>query len=225
MSKLGKQILFSGPTLYRALSLGKPQFADFVVLPPVQRGDVQRVLATSADRPGLLVLVDGLFHLNHLAVGHAEIRLAIERGFQVWGLSSMGAIRACEMREQGMQGFGSVFEMYAQDPDFRDDEVTLLHEPQPPYRAVSEPLVHIRAGLAQLRQRGVLSAADEHSIVEHLMGLWFGDRTLSLVEQLVNQRVPGQGEVVRAWLRTFDEFQLKSLDLLNFLARKPWQTV
>ncbi len=57
------------------------------------------------------------------------------------------------------------------------------------------------------------------------MGLWFGDRTLSLVEHLVNQRAPGQREVVRAWLRTFDEFQLKSLDLLDFLARKPWQTV
>lgn len=225
MSKLGKQILFSGPTLYRALSLGKPQLADFVVLPPVQRGDVQRVLATSGDRPGLLVLVDGLFHLNHLAVGHAEIRLAIERGFQVWGLSSMGAIRAAEMREQGMRGFGSVFDMYAADPDFRDDEVTLLHEPQPPYRAVSEPLVHIRAGLGKLRLSGVLSAADEHSLVEHLMGLWFGDRTLSLVEQWIVERVPSRGEAVRAWLREFDEFQLKSWDLLNFLAQKPWQSV
>ncbi|WP_425300876.1 TfuA-like protein, partial [Nocardia wallacei] len=33
-----------------------------------------------------------------------EIREALEAGWSVWGLSSMGAIRAAEMRLLGMRG-------------------------------------------------------------------------------------------------------------------------
>jgi hypothetical protein len=222
MSAKQKRFLFAGPSLYRAMTLRKPLLQDFVVLPPIKRGDLQRVIASSDGATGVLALADGLFHLNNLAVGHAEIRAALERGWSVWGLSSMGAIRACEMRHMGMRGFGRVYELYAEDEDFRDDEVALLHESHPPYRAVSEPLVHLRCGLDDLHARQVIGDADRREILEHLMGLWFGERTVSLVSELLCQRVPERKSEILEWARSFNQYQLKSLDLLHFLEQRPW---
>ena len=68
----------------------------------------------------------------------------------MWGLSSMGAIRAREMAHLGMRGYGSVYAPFATEGDFQDDEVALLHEPNAPYRPVSEPLVHLREAVAHL---------------------------------------------------------------------------
>src|SRR5262245_21414176 len=119
-----RKYIFVGPTLHRGLAAKLP-FAldDFVILPPVKRGDMQRLLGST--RPGIVAVVDGLFHRNNLAIGHAELRDAIAGGWQVWGLSSMGAIRAAELRTLGMRGCGRVYSRYVEDPTFRDDEVAL----------------------------------------------------------------------------------------------------
>jgi hypothetical protein len=142
------------------------------------------------------------------------LRAAIEAGWQVWGLSSMGAIRAAEMRSLGMRGFGAVYQRFVDDPRFRDDEVALLHEPSPPYRTFSEPLVHVRAGLEALGREG-LAAADAERILAALYPLWFGDRTAARIHQAA-AAVIGDGAAT-AWLARFDEFQRKSQDLAGFL--------
>ena len=99
------KIMFAGPTLAR---LGDPRVAEragFDVRSPVRRGDIAALLDKT---PGVLVVVDGVFNQS-LAVGHAELRSAIAAGWQVFGLSSMGAVRAFEMRNLGMIGFGRVY--------------------------------------------------------------------------------------------------------------------
>ena len=131
-------LVYAGPTLHRARAMSPLQLDGLVVLPPVARGDVDRAVRAAA-APGVLVVVDGVFHLSSLAVGHLELRDALAAGWTVWGLSSMGAIRAAELEGEGMRGFGRAFARYRDDPDFRDDEVALLHEPTPPYRELSEP--------------------------------------------------------------------------------------
>src|SRR5580700_6059608 len=130
--------LFVGPTLAsspRARLLTK----GFRLHRPIRRHDIDALLAERR-QPGIVVIVDGVFH-DTLAVGHAEIRTALGLGWRIWGLSSMGAIRAREMSSLGMRGFGRVFERFMAEEDFQDDEVALLHEPNAPYRPVSEPLV------------------------------------------------------------------------------------
>src|SRR5262245_27105209 len=142
-------VMYAGPTLRRALaSANKPRLDELTVVPPVERGDIARLVNNSP--PGVLVIVDGYFHLRNLSVSHLEIRTALKLGWTVWGLSSMGAIRAAEMHHVGVHGFGDVFARYRDDDDFRDDEVALLHEPTPPYRELSEPLVNIRFGIDAL---------------------------------------------------------------------------
>jgi hypothetical protein len=213
--------MFAGPTLARARSISPElDLGGVIVLPPVKRGDVTRI--AQAPEPGVLVIVDGYFHLENLSVGHLEMRLALKRGWEVWGLSSMGAIRAAEMHHMGVRGWGTVFERYRDDPDFRDDEVALLHEPNPPYREGTEPLVHMRAFLDDLVARGTLAGDQATGVLEELMGMWFGDRSLPRLGELISARKPELADELNAQFRNFDRFRLKALDLLSFLERRPW---
>jgi hypothetical protein len=190
------------------------------VRPPVKRNDVTK-LVEAGDEPGVLVIVDGVFH-DKLAVGHAEIRDAMQRGWEVWGLSSMGAIRAREMAALGMHGFGRVFERFAREADFQDDEVALLHEATPPYRAVSEPLVHLRAAIEYLVDRNIVSQADATAVVDDLKSRWFGERTVRGTIEALARRAPEAREAVRRELSDFQRFALKTRDLELFLERHPW---
>jgi hypothetical protein len=220
MSKLNSSCwIFAGPTLNGSASLTEK--SSIKLVPPVKRGDVERLVSTR--RPGVIALVDGQFH-QCLSVGHAEIRLAIAMGWQVWGLSSMGAIRACEMKHMGMHGYGDVYDWFCRDESFRDDEVALTHGPDPPYIALSEPLIHIRVWLQELVKLRLLSARQEKRLLKELMSMWFGDRSLSRARDMVLAVIPHRVQKVDKTLAGFDRFRLKSHDLSNFLCEQPWKS-
>jgi len=221
MSKLNSSCwMFVGPTLNGSASL--VESSGIKLLPPVKRGDVERLVSTR--RPGVVAIVDGQFH-QCLAVGHAEIRLAIAKGWQVWGLSSMGAIRACEMRHMGMRGYGEVYDWFCRDEDFRDDEVALTHAPNAPYAALSEPLIHIRAWLLELVKLRLLSSTQQKRLLKELMSMWYGDRTLLRVRAMVLSAIPQRAcELDKAFV-DFDRFRLKSRDLADFLRKQPWKSI
>jgi hypothetical protein len=204
MSKPSNRILFAGPTLY---ALPDPlSFVpdDLRLERPVRRGDVEAAMRGS--------------------VGHREIREAIEAGWRVWGLSSMGAIRAREMRDLGMRGYGRVHDLFWSEDDFQDDEVALVHEPEPPYRAASEPLVHLRAAAAHLLAQGHLSRAAHDGILADLKSRWYGDRTLPLFHELALAAAPHDRRGgIREELQDFGRFRWKSLDLKEFLERAVWR--
>ena len=222
MSKPSNQILFAGPTLYALPEPERIVPSDLRLRPPARRGDV--AAAVRRCEPGVMAIVDGRFHQS-LSVGHREIREAIEAGWQVWGLSSMGAIRAREMRDLGMRGYGRVYDLFWSEDDFQDDEVGMVHEPSPPYRSGSEPLVHLRAASARLRDAGYLAAAQHDSIIDTLKSLWYGERTLPLFHRLVYAAAsPDAHAVIRDELAQFGRFRWKSLDLAAFLNDAPWRS-
>lgn len=210
--------LFAGPTLNGAGALADA--ARVRVRPPVKRGDVESL--TSTRQPGVIAIVDGQFH-QCLSVGHAEIRAAIAAGWQVWGLSSMGAIRACEMRHLGMRGYGTVYESFCRDENFRDDEVALVHLPEPPYAPLTEPLIHIRLWLQELVTLRLISSRQRRRVLTSLMAIWFGDRTLSHARELLINEAPHRSKEIERSLEGFDRFRVKSHDLAAFLQEQPWR--
>ena len=53
--------------------------------------------------------------------------------------------------------------------------------------------------------------------------LWFGERTRArLLELLVAREGPGRREELRAELRRFERFRVKTHDLSMFLEEAPW---
>jgi hypothetical protein len=213
-----RTLLYAGPTLARARQLGDVDVTGLIVLSPIKRGDLAH--AVRRGPPGIAIIADGYFHLENLSVGHAEIRDALARGWEIWGVSSMGAIRAAELHHLGMRGFGVVFERYRDDPELRDDEVALLHEPGPPYREVSEPLIHVRVLLDNLVARGLLSAPAASSILDDAMQRWFGERTIPWLRKLLALHVPA--DIVTNLSAELDRHRVKSHDLIALLRARPW---
>ena len=214
----GRSVLFAGPTIG---SIGPEliEAAGFEVLPPARRGDISDL---STEPPGRIVLVDGLFH-QFLAVGHMELRSALETGWDVWGLSSMGAIRAFEMRAFGMKGYGKVYEHFLAEEDFQDDEVALLHAPEWPFESVSEPLVHLRHFLASLERDSVLRADDATAVVAQLKSVWYGYRTLDRTNELIRQFAGSAAADIAAEIaQVFSPFRIKTHDVSRFLSQAIW---
>ena len=212
--------MFAGPSFCGSDALLSEARQSVEIRAPVQRHDVERLVA--AHPPGVVILVDGYFQ-QCLSVGHAEILAAVSAGWSVWGLSSLGAIRAYEMRDHGVNGYGRVYQHFFEHVDFRDDELALVHEPDPPYRSFSEPLVHIRSFLRQLVSLDLLTLSQEEHILASLMSLWFGYRTLGLLRSNVFELVPQNAAAIENVLANFHPFRVKYHDLSDFIHERPWE--
>jgi len=213
-------LLFAGPSAH---GIDPALFAAAGVRlhPPVRRGDVQ-ALVDGGSGGGVLLICDGVFQAA-LAVGHAELCAALDAGWQVWGVSSLGAIRAHELRHDGMRGFGEVFAMFERFDDFTDDELCLLHFPEPPWFPVTEALVNLRHALAVQGPVLGIDAGAGRAVVDALRGLWFGERSLQRMQALLcslGRCSPAQAEALLSWLAAN---RLKTLDLQRLLQAKPWR--
>jgi hypothetical protein len=212
--------IFVGPTVNDALYFGPLDLAGFVCHPPARRGDIETLSNTHS--PGVLVIVDGLFH-SSLAIGHAEIREAVLHGWRVWGLSSIGAIRAFEMRHCGVRGYGKTFAYFAGAYDFTDDEVALLHGEGPGYYSFSEPLVHLRLWVYGCVEQRLVSKRTADSLVETLQCSWYGTRSLSFVKRFLQVQSGMDGPAVDSLFKLLPHYRVKGEDLFTFVRDKVWQ--
>lgn len=124
-----------------------------VLAPPVARGDLERL----PSRICTVAIVDGVFHTQR-AVTVREILALLRRGTRVIGSSSMGALRAIELRHRGMEGIGEVFGMYLSGEIESDAEVALLFDAET-LTALTEPLVNVRYALRHALCDHIVDAA------------------------------------------------------------------
>jgi hypothetical protein len=212
--------LFAGPSGF-GIDLTGLAFPGLQLCPPVGRGDIDKLVRSSQTR-GVIIICDGVFECQP-AVSHKEICLALDQGWQVWGVSSIGAIRACEMMEQGMRGFGHVFRMFCQDADFCDDEACLLYFPEAPWFPVSEPLVNVRHALANAApQWGILPEHGER-LIAWLRGLWFGERTMEAMRNFMAAELGISKAAIDAFFAWLETNRVKAIDLQNILIERPWE--
>jgi hypothetical protein len=211
--------LFAGPSAHGLEADSLLQPGDRL-LPPARRGDIQ-ALVSSSGQPGVIVLCDGIFQ-EAPAVSHAEICAALDAGWPVWGVSSMGAIRAWELRHEGMQGHGYVHAQFSRFDDFTDDEVCLLHFPEPPWFPVSEPLVNLRYALECRGPALGIAPAAAQAAVDALRALWFGDRTLDRMRAVLVAVAGVDPPVAQALIDWLEPHRIKALDLASLMAERPW---
>jgi hypothetical protein len=157
--------IFLGPSL--PLEQARELHPEAVFLPPVAMGDLYALVRTRAGKGDRIAIVDGLFE-QVPAVWHKEVLFAIESGIEVFGASSMGALRAAELHPFGMRGVGRIFEAYRDGVIEDDDEVVVAHATgDQGYRSLSVAMVSLRFGLSQLRDKGALGEADHAVLLAH----------------------------------------------------------
>jgi hypothetical protein len=209
-------LVFVGPTLpaaeVRALLPGAE------LHPPVAAFDVLRLIERR--RPARLAIIDGYFE-RMAAVWHKELLLAIERGVEVWGAASMGALRAAELAAHGMRGAGTIYRDYARGRLVSDAEVAVAHLPRRGhYLPLSVPLVNVRDAAARARRAGVLTARDAAALVRAAAPIAYWDRRWDELDATLDAGPRARFAAWRAAVapdRKADDARL----LLTTLARTP----
>lgn len=164
--------IFIGSTLTHARA---KTHLDATYLPPVQQGDVLRILA---DKPRVIGIVDGMFRTVP-SVWHKEILVALEQGVHVFGAASMGALRAAELARFGMRGVGRIYERFADGTYEDDDEVAVAHaSAEFGFRELSVAMVNIRDAVEQALQRGLIDAERAARIVREAKAAHYTRRRL-----------------------------------------------
>ncbi|MGH9206266.1 MAG: TfuA-like protein, partial [Acidimicrobiales bacterium] len=204
--------VFLGPTL----ALDEARLVlDAVYLPPAAAGDLYRAALLG---PHAIALVDGLF-APLPSVGHKEILFAMSEGIYVFGSSGVGALRAVELAEFGMEGVGEVFSSYRDGRLEDDDEVVVAHgAAEAGYRPLSEAMVNIRATLRRAVADSVLAPATAEALIEAGKALFYADRSYSALLRIARERALPAGEIDRleAWL-PHGQVDVKRLDALALL--------
>jgi len=148
--------------------------ADADLRPPAQQGDIA---AAAIEGPDTLILIDGLFHQT-LAPWHKEILFAIERGCRVIGAGSLGALRAVECARYGAEPAGIIAGWYADESCTDDADVALAHgHAEDGYRALSIPIVNLRATAESLVADGLLAAAELPSLLAAARSIYYVERS------------------------------------------------
>lgn len=160
-------IVFSGPSL--SPEEAKKYYPSACFHKPIKCGDIIKCLRL---KPKRIAIIDGYFEQTG-AVWHKEILFAINQGIEVFGSSSMGALRASELKDYGMVGFGKIYQEFADgNPD--DDDVALVHEADFNQRIV--PMCNITATLNAAVSNNILSATTSEEIKKRLKNLPYYER-------------------------------------------------
>lgn len=211
--------LFAGPSAHGLTpSLIRPVEID--LRPPVRRGDIDALV--DAGPPGVAVLCDGQFQSTP-AVSHAEICRALDAGWEVWGVSSMGAIRAHELRREGMRGFGWVYEQFTRFEDFTDDELCLMHLSTEPFEPITEALVNVRYALERQGIALGIAPRSQQRLLAELRRLWFGDRTHETIFGLMVDQVGIDRLAADRLMTWMGQHRVKEIDLKAMLQQRPWR--
>jgi hypothetical protein len=151
-------------------------------------------------------------------VAHKEILYALESGAKVLGASSMGALRASELDQYGMEGIGQIYIAYKSGHLVSDDEVALVFDPFT-WEPLSEPLVNIRFNLDLAWQQGTIKTATRNKLFRFAESIYFPDRTYESMMQAAEGQVPaGELQSFREFLKT-EKRDFKMEDALLALQR------
>lgn len=189
-------VVFSGPTI--PPSTVRELCPGCEARPPIGARDLLRLDLAAGDR---VLVIDGLMGAVR-SVRHKEILAAMEAGAEVFGCSSMGALRAAELSAHGMRGVGVVYDLYARGELDGDDEVAVLHlDAEHGYRSVTESLVNLRYTVDAAVAGGQLEEELGRGLIATAKSRPFHDRDLGSLAALVCESSEDRAALVRTLAR------------------------
>lgn len=208
-----KITVFLGPSL--SIKEAKTYLSNAFFKPPAKRGDITVEKNLKTD---VICLIDGLFY-EQASVGHKEILYALKNGIQIFGSSSMGALRAYEMEKYGMVGIGKVYELYKNGFIDSDDEVAILYDPFN-YTQLTEALVDIRATLLFAVNKNIITNRKYNSIIRYICSIHYSQRTYEYIfENLKFNKILKikKLEKLEHWIYNNNSISIKRLDCIKLL--------
>jgi TfuA protein len=174
--------------VYSELSLDKESIRRILpeaqVSSPIARGDLALDIRNGI---GVVIIIDGTFHQN-LAVAADEIMTALRSGIKVYGSSSMGAMRASELRDFGMIGYGQIYEHILTSPTFRDDFLAqTFHEHRGTLRASSYPYIDFYMNLLTLERKKLIKKRDAQRLLELYGKVYYPERCWPTLRDILLQ--------------------------------------
>jgi len=186
--------------------------ADY--FPPVKRGNLA---STVLNKYQIVAIIDGEFGQS-LSVSVIEIRQLLDRGLEVWGASSMGALRAVECGQLGMQGVGWVFKQYKDALLDADDEVALFFNPIT-LKPLTVPKVNIRWMIVCALQEALIDLRESNVLNEVLSKMHYQKLTMdSYIKAVVDEGEGRAATLLLDWCdANKDRTDIKRLDAIELL--------
>ena len=203
--------VFTGPTISEGEVRRILPWA--CVHPPIRHGD----LGEHCERGDVVGIIDGLFY-QAPAIRHKEIISALRRGVRIAGASSMGALRASELRSFGMSGVGTVFRLLTTNVIDADDEVAVLHtDADSGWKQLTVAMVSVRIAAIRATTEGRITREEAATAVRVIRKLPFSRRSLGGISRALlacglSQRV---FDALKASLGDKDVKRLDALALLD----------
>jgi hypothetical protein len=212
-------VVFLGPTLPHEVA---SQSLRALYLPPAEQGSIFRVARSS--NPPAIVLIDGAFG-KVPAVRHKEILWALSGGIHVYGAASVGALRAAELADVGMRGYGLIYRWYRAAPFADDDEVAVGMTPSElGAQPLSEALINMRLNLRRAERAGLLPNAMRLTLEDVARSTYFPLRTYKGLFDRARLELPSHWadliDPLHHWILHcgIDQKRADALGLLRWLA-------
>jgi TfuA protein len=160
------------PVVFAGISLSRTKIRKVIaadVRDPVMQGDLDKL----SDRR-VVAIIDGELTPGSI-LPLDEVRRSLDRGMTIVGAASLGALRAYEMREEGMKGYGWVYEAYCANRISGTDEIAVAYQPywnQP----LTVPLVNVRFCLDRLVRQTKISVTEAANVMGALKAIEIEDR-------------------------------------------------
>ena len=205
--------IFLGPSL--EINEARKYIKNVVFKGPIKRGDVINEIKNNTK---IIGIIDGVFYEN-APVCHKEILSALNQNIMVFGSSSMGALRACEMERYGMIGIGKVFEQYKYNIINSDDEVAVLYDPINNIQR-TEALVDIRETLKLAILNKIINLTDYYIIIKNIKKIHYCYRNYNFIFSFLNNKKILKKEKLvslKEWIENNNIIHIKKIDSIKLL--------
>nr|WP_281352112.1 TfuA-like protein [Paracoccus aestuariivivens] len=165
--------------------------------------------------PKTIALIDGVFAQSP-AVRHKEILWAMSRGVHVYGAASMGAIRAAELEDFGMIGYGKIFRWYRRTPFADDADVAVAMAPaQLGSFPLGVALIDVRLTLKKAARLRIIDSRLQLALETLARSIHYTEMTYQklLSNAVINGIRPSDLDRITNWL-TDGRIQQKSADAI-----------
>jgi hypothetical protein len=192
-----KPVIFLGPTL----SVEKARdILDADFRPPAKKGDLLKLIPTDVKVVGI---IDGYFLQDYPPTPIEVYNLLRKKDLLVMGSSSLGALRAVELKKFGMIGIGKIFNLFFNGVLDADDEVAVTFTGYSEYK--SDALIDIRYNLFLALKNKIIDEKTKKNILRISKKTYFPYRTYKDIVGESKMTFPDQ----KKQIEDFGEYLIK----------------